>query len=234
MADRRQGCATDLAAVAWRNWYPARPPQWSSSTTGTKRVCFQVGRTNGASVLASAPAEDAIDVVQGVRTTPWVGASGNFLGLNSIYDLINPWPFVAGIVVREGVWIDAAGARQTQLGSNGEHLSVGDAYRVEGGSGGVARTRTCPSGEVVNAVRGRRGIVIESLQVGCRPWNRDRGAHGSQRWLPRDGGTGGDTAYEVICPTPLAAFDVQFGPKFLGFGTYVGGVRILCIVPPGL
>lgn len=237
-ADRRQGCATDLAAVAWRNWYPSRPPQWSSSSTGTKRVCFQVGRTNGSNVLASAPAEDAIEVVEALRITAWVGVTSGFAGLipTKTTDLVSPWKFAVGLAVREGDWIDAAGVRTTQLGRNGEHGSLTDAglLRLVGGMGGDPRDRTCPSGEVINAVRGRRGSVIESLQVGCRPWNRDRGAYGSQRWLPRFGGPGGNSDYELVCPTPLAAWTVQFSPVSLGFGTYVGGLRIVCIVPPGL
>lgn len=234
-AARQQGCATDLAAVAWKNWNPASPPQWRSSSTGTKRVCFQVGRTNGSNVLASSPAEDAIDVVEAIRTTAWVGTRGTDLDLIHTGELVAPWGFIVGLVVREGDWIDAAGTRRTQLGPNGEHLSVGDdPDGLDGGSGGVLRIRTCPSGEVINAVRGRRGAVIESLQVGCRPWNQERGTYGSQRWLPRDGGTGGNSSYELTCPAPLAAIYVHFSALNLGFGTYVGGVRIVCIVPPGL
>lgn len=234
-APYRYGCARDLASASWNAWQAAGPPSWSSTSVGRRRVCFQLGLRFGRSVLESAPAEDEIEVVRPFLATGWAGSGADFAGITvtSIDQLAAGHPFAVAVAVRSGTLIDAAGDRSAKLGPNGEHGALTAAVLV-GGMGGTARTLSCPNGQAITAVRGRRGSVIDSFDVACRSWRRDRGASGSQRWLGRVGGTGGTTAYELNCPTPLAAVLVQFARASLAFGTYVGGVRLVCVAPDGL
>lgn len=235
MAAYRYGCARDLASAGWNSWNAAGPPTWSSTSVRRHRLCFQLGLRFGRSVLESAPAEDEIEVVRPFLVTGWAGSGVGAKGIapTSIEQLADDHPFIVAVAVRSGSLIDAAGGRSARLGPNGEHTALSSASLV-GGSGGTARTLSCSNGEALTAVRGRSGSVIDSFDVGCRSWRRDRGASGSQRWLGRVGGTGGSTAYELSCPTPLAAVVIQFAEASFAFGLYVDGVRLVCVAPEGL
>jgi hypothetical protein len=233
VARKVRGCAGDLAAASWQSFSAASPPTWSSSTTGTRTLCFQVGRREGTSIVESSPVEDAIGVVEPLVVTPLGGASGGLGGgilplSMSDFDA-GPFSFAVSVVSRAAVYVDALGDRSTLPGPNGEHGAL-SRVSLAGGQGGMLREKDCPSGEVITAVRGRYGILMDSFEVGCRPWRRDRGAHGSLRWLGRVGGSGGSSSFDLRCPTPLAAHYMTVTDK----DAYVGGVRLVCLAPASL
>lgn len=232
VARKTGGCAGDLISSSWQSFSATSPPTWSSSSSGSRTLCFQVGRREGTSIVESAPAEDAIEVVEPLVVTAWGGASGGALALTptSLNDLARPFSFAVSVASKAATYVDALGYRGTVPGPNGEHGSLSRAT-LTGGQGGTLRLSDCPSGEVLSGVRGRYGSWMDSFEAGCRPWRQDRGAHGSIRWLGRVGGSGGSSSYELRCPTPLAAMMMQAAsPNSL----FVGAVRLVCVAPEGL
>lgn len=230
-ARRQRGCATDLTSAPWRAYPPASPPTVDFPSVGRHGMCFQVARGTAASPTAAAPAEASIQVVPWRIVSPQMGSGSNSLVLipNSPRDLIPEWSLGIGLDLRAGTLIDQIRLRQAVLGTSGERSGTSGG-RVIGGTGGTAQRLVCPAGQAMVGVRGRHGLVLDRIEVACRPFGRDRGTHGSTTWIGPVGGSGGGSSYAFLCPPPHAVFDLGGDVT----GSYVSGLQLICLPPAGL
>lgn len=230
-AQRREGCDADLGGAAWSAYSPADPPRLRLTGTGTQHVCFQAGRGGGSAPTATASAEASIRVVRWLITSPLINASRRLLGVlpDAPNQLTHPWGLGVGLEVRAGALLDRIALRSAVLGPDGERSGVRTGTRY-GGDGGTLRTLDCPSGQAMVGVRGRRGAVIDRIEVGCRPFSADRGTHGTVSWIGAAGGTGGETSFSFVCPVPHAVFALGAAVT----GPYVSGLQLACLPPMGV
>ena len=129
-----------------------------------------------------------------------------------------------GMVIRSGTLVDAIGLECAALGPNGEHQNLSQGTLVGNAHGGNARTLRCPSGQVVTAMRARAGEFIDQVSFACRSWSATQGLHGSLRWQPAQGGTGGEPAGPVECPSDKALLTLWVKVS----GSYIGDIRMKC------
>ncbi len=228
---RRRGCEADLASTGWQSYSSAVPPTMTFSGVGAQRVCFQVARGDAASPTVSAPAEAGIQIVPWRITSPQMGSGRFFVGLvpDAPNELVQPWALGIGLDVRAGTLIDHIALRRARLGPAGERSGV-TTLNGFGGTGGRAQTLICPNGQAMVGVRGRRGLVLDRIEVACRPFRQDRGTHGTTTWIGPVGGSGGDQSYSFVCPPPHAVFLVSGAVT----GAYASGIQLDCLPPTGL
>ena len=99
--------------------------------------------------------------------TPLFGGSGGTRSYN--LDCGNQSVLV-GVIHKSGMWLDAIGIIcqqvNAQTGALGNEFTRGPV----GGSGGLARTRRCNQGNVVQGISVRSGQFIEAGSFRCSPW----------------------------------------------------------------
>ncbi len=120
-----------------------------------------------------------------------------------------PGKFAVGLEIRSGTLVDGMRLECAKLGPNGEHQNLSQAAMVGNVTGGNARVVRCPSGQVITAVRGRAGEVIDQVRFACRKWNASQGLHGPLNWLAAHGGTGGEPFGPVECPDGMATMTLR-------------------------
>lgn len=235
------GCAGVLAEAQWRAWSATQPPTWSSSTSGGKRVCFQLRRGSGSTAVASEIMQDDITVVRPSWSSQRLGTTATPVGA----PLPNPdvgglscgSKFAVGVDTRAGQYVDAVALRCADLGPAGEHSNATTTGFI-GGPGGRAANLRCQSGEVLARVEVRYGLYIDRIAIGCRTWQRDSGAIGTLRQAGAAGGTGGDQTARADCPTALGVtrFPDLVGRAGVlpGTGPFVTALSTFCVAPPGL
>src|SRR5690606_12335114 len=68
------------------------------------------------------------------------------------------------------------------------------------------------------------GEFIDQMSFACRSWNATQGLHGSLRWLPKHGGSGGEPVGPIECPSEKAMTALH-GRKA---GSYIPYVSVTC------
>ena len=137
--------------------------------------------------------------------------------------------YVVGLEIRSGTLIDAMRVECAKLGPNGEHQDRTVGFTIGNELGGNVGLMRCPAGQVVTAVRARAGEFIDQVSFACRSWNATQGLHGSLRWQPAHGGSGGEPVGPVECPDDMAM--THLGAKVAG--SYIGFFHVSCTkLPP--
>ena len=179
----------------------------------------------GFAIAASARAENE-------WYSSWLGKS---TGLNLITMTGNPasrcpdGKHVVGMEIRSGTLVDAVRVECASLGANGEHQGQVQGQVMGNYAGGSVRTVRCPSGQVVTAMRARAGEFIDQVSFACRSWSATQGLHGSLRWQPAQGGSGGEPAGPVECPNGKAVAGLNSRTS----GSYISLLRLWCTdLPP--
>lgn len=174
----------------------------------------------GFAITASARAEDA-------WFSSWLGKSTaiNMLATSGYTSSSCPdGKYVVGMEIRSGTLVDAVRVECASLGASGEHQGHVQGKMIGNHTGGSVRTVRCPSGQVVAAMRARAGEFIDRVSFACRSWSAAQGLHGSLRWQPGQGGTGGEPAGPVECPSGKAIAGLQSRTS----GTYLALLRMWC------
>lgn len=137
--------------------------------------------------------------------------------------------FIVGLEIRSGTLVDAIGAECAKLGPNGEHQHLSQTRILGNSSGGSPRLTRCPAGQVITAVRARTGEFVDQVSFACRSWNATQGLHGSLRWQPKHGGSGGQPAGPIECPNGMGMTQV-IGKNA---GSYIARFWVACrTLPP--
>ena len=132
--------------------------------------------------------------------------------------------YVVGLEIRSGTLVDYMSAECASLGPNGEHQGLTQTTFLGNSSGGTVRYSRCPAGQVVTAVSARAGEFIDQVSFACRSWNATQGLHGSLRWLPKHGGSGGEPVGPIECPSGKAMTALH-GRKA---GSYIPYFSVTC------
>ena len=136
--------------------------------------------------------------------------------------------YMVGFEIRSGTLVDAISAECATLGPNGEHRNLSQTNILGNLDGGSPRLSRCPSGQVMTAVRARAGEFIDQVSFACRSWNATQGLHGSLRWLPKHGGSGGQPVGPIECPDGKAMMRLT-GEA----GSYISRFWVTCkTLPP--
>lgn len=157
---------------------------------------------------AAAPARaETLGPAGGDGGTAKVSGCGTMAETTSTGSMATPVHYVVGVAMRHGGWIDQIRAICATLVSGGAAGSrwsspLRDGQAI-GGTGGQPKSRMCPRGQVVVAMRGRAGAYVDSLRIGCRaiawvaPFTVK--ATGPTTWLDAVGGTGGKAFGPLRC-----------------------------------
>ncbi len=132
--------------------------------------------------------------------------------------------YIVGLEIRSGTLVDAMSAECASLGPNGEHQNFSRTGVVGNSGGGNLRIVRCPAGQVVTAVRARAGEFIDQVSFACRSWNATQGLHGSLRWQPKQGGSGGEPTGPIECPVGKAMIEITG----MISGSYIGRFWVTC------
>lgn len=234
-----RGTRCDLDGVGWRPWSAGDAPATSFSTTGTKRICFQLARDNG--LGRSEIREDAIEVLD-----PTVESS--MLGHPNVTVIpFAPLPpprlprfgscpsgtRAIGLVVRADVYVSAVGLKCANLGSGGVHGVTSETPLI-GGDQGTVREVVCPNGRAMVGVRIRYGEVVDRIQVRCSPWTARDGAQGTASTTTGAGGTGGTDTASYTCPRPYSVVTISPIIHDLFGNDRLAAIRLVCQVPTDL
>lgn len=148
-----------------------------------------------------------------------------FAGLGSLEESKCPaGKYIVGLEIRSGALVDAMRAECASLGPNGEHQNLSQTDTVGSTSGGRPRLSRCPAGQVITAVRARTGEYIDQVSFACRSWKATQGLHGSLRWQPKHGGSGGEPVGPIECPSGTAMTMI----KGVHTGAYIARFWVTC------
>jgi hypothetical protein len=156
----------------------------------------------------------------------WVSATIGKLTFNNQSTRTCPaGKFVVGLQIRSGWYVHTIEVECAKLGPAGEHQSVENVGYIgeSGTSGGQAHQSRCPSGKVIVGFKGRAGLWIDRIQVGCKSWKAGSGTEGTIQWLTAWGGTGGEPYGSLTCPAHMA-IDYMRGDMFLNVLTLQAGL----------
>ncbi len=137
--------------------------------------------------------------------------------------------YIVGLEIRSGTLVDAMRAECASLGPSGEHQNLSQTDTVGSVSGGRPRLSRCPAGQVMTAVRARTGEYIDQVSFACRSWSATQGLHGSLRWQPKHGGSGGEPVGPIECPSGKAMTKI----RGVHTGPYIARFWVTCTdLPP--
>lgn len=162
-------------------------------------------------------------------STPLFGGSGGTRSYN--LDCGNQSVLV-GVIHKSGMWLDAIGIICQQVNAQTGNLGNEFTRGPVGGSGGLARTKRCNQGNVVQGIAVRSGQFIEAGGFRCSPWipaqkkpvfSTDTPCSGDRCTTIFGSGYGGYNNGRFYCPSE------KVGKAVRGrHGIYIDSLRFIC------
>jgi len=160
-------------------------------------------------------------------STPRFGGSG---GTGSYNLDCGSGSVMVGGIYKAGMWLDAIGVICQRVNAQTGALEGEFTRGPVGGSGGIARTKRCRQGRVVQGIMGYSGQFVHAVSLRCSSWDTSKKApifSTSNRciedrctFLGSSGGSGSDNFY---CPSG------KVGKAFRGRkGSYIDSLRFVC------